>query len=52
MTEVMICKAHDHGIRCNAFWSDDAEETARFLAMGADTIFSNNCFAVLPFFGR
>ena len=52
MTEEMIRKAHDHGIRCNVFWSDDAEEAARFLAMGADTILSNNCAAVLPAFLR
>lgn len=52
MTEEMIRKAHDHGIRCNVFWSDDPEEAARFLAMGADTILSNNCAAVLPAFLR
>ena len=52
MTEEMIRKAHDHGIHCNGFWSDDAEEAARFLAMGVDTILSNNCAAVLPAFKR
>jgi len=50
MTEEMIRKAHDHGIRCNVFWSDDPEEAARFLDMGIDTILSNNCAAVLPAF--
>lgn len=48
MTEEMIALAHSHGIRCNVFWSDDAEETERFLRMGVDTILSNNCGAVAP----
>lgn len=52
MTEEMIKKAHDHGIRCNVFWSDDAAEAARFLSMGIDTVLSNDCAAVLPAFGR
>jgi len=52
MTEDMIKKAHDHGIRCNVFWSDDAEEAARFLDMGIDTVLSNDCAAVLPAFLR
>ena len=48
MTEEMIALAHSHGIRCNVFWSDDAEETERFLRMGVDTVLSNNCGAVAP----
>ena len=52
MTEEMIRKAHEYGIRCNAFWSDDPEETVRFLDMGIDTILSNDCAAVLPAFRR
>lgn len=35
-------KAHAAGIRCNAFWSDDPEEARRFLAMGVDTILTND----------
>ena len=46
MTEEMIALAHSHGIRCNVFWSDEAEETERFLKMGIDTILSNDCGAV------
>ena len=46
MTEEMIQLAHSHGIRCNVFWSDDPEETARFLQMGVDTILANDCGAV------
>ncbi len=38
----MIDKAHAHGIRCNVFWSDDPEETRRFLDMGIDCILSND----------
>lgn len=37
----MIRKAHDHGIRCNVFWSDDPEEARRYLEMGVDTILTN-----------
>ena len=48
MTEEMIALAHSHGIRCNVFWSDDPEETARFLQMGVDTILANDCDAVAP----
>ncbi len=38
----MIDKAHAHGIRCNMFFSDDPEETREFLAMGIDTILTND----------
>ncbi len=38
----MIDKAHKHGIKCNVFWSDDAEETENFLKMGIDTILTND----------
>lgn len=38
----MVDKAHEHGIKCNVFWSDDPEETKKFLAMGIDTILTND----------
>ncbi len=38
----MIDKAHANGIRCNVFWSDDADETKKFLEMGIDTILTND----------
>ena len=38
----MIDKAHAHGITCNIFWSDDPEEAKAFLAMGIDTILTND----------
>lgn len=37
-----INKAHAHGILCNVFWSDDREETQKFLEMGIDTILTND----------
>ena len=38
----MIEKAHKNGIICNVFWSDDADETKKFLDMGIDTILTND----------
>ena len=38
----MINKAHENDIKCNVFWSDDAEETVKFLDMGIDTILTND----------
>ena len=42
----MIDKAHVHGIKCNVFWSDDPEEAAKFLEMGADCILTNDYLAI------
>ncbi len=42
----MIDKAHAHGIRCNVFWSDEAQEAKRFLEMGIDTILTNDYLAL------
>ena len=38
----MIHNAHEHGIRCNLFWSDDPDEARTFLDMGVDTILTND----------
>ena len=38
----MIDKAHENGIICNVFWSDDPDETKKFLDMGIDTILTND----------
>jgi len=38
----MIDKAHNHGIICNVFWSDEPEEAKQFLDMGIDTILTND----------
>ena len=40
--QAMIDKAHDHGIVCNVFWSDDPQETRQYLDMGIDTILTND----------
>ena len=42
LTKEMIDEAHAHGLICNLFWSDDAEEAKHFLSMGIDTILTNN----------
>ena len=41
-TEDMIARAHEHGIRCNIFWSDDPDETRRMLDSGIDCILTND----------
>ena len=38
----MVDKAHENGIICNVFWSDDPEETKNFLDMGVDVILTND----------
>ena len=37
----MIDKAREHGIICNAFYADDPETANHYLAMGVDTILTN-----------
>ena len=38
----MIDQAHAHGMICNVFWSDDPEETEKYLEMGIDVILTND----------
>ena len=38
----MVKKAHEHGIRCNFFWSDDIEEAKMLMDMGVDTLLTND----------
>lgn len=38
----MIEKAHENGIICNVFWSDNPAETQEFLDMGCDVILTND----------
>jgi glycerophosphoryl diester phosphodiesterase/predicted amidohydrolase len=38
----MINKAHQNGILCNVFWSDDPQEALKFLDMGIDCILTND----------
>ena len=46
VNRALIDRAHEHGIRCNLFWSDDPEEAAGFLAEGIDTVLSNHYWQV------
>ena len=41
-TQEMIDQAHAHGILCNVFYADDPEEAKGYLAMGIDTILTND----------
>ncbi len=38
----MIDKAHQNGMLCNVFWSDDPKEAVDFIKMGIDTILTND----------
>lgn len=40
--QAMIDRSHANGIVCNVFWSDDPDETRRFLEMGIDVILTND----------
>ena len=40
--ESMVKKAKEHGIICNAFYSDEVEKAKRYLDMGIDTILTND----------
>ena len=42
----MIDKAHDHGILCNVYWSDDPVEARQFFEMGIDTVLTNDYLAI------
>ncbi len=41
-----IDKAHKHGILCNVFWADDADEARRYFEMGIDTVLTNDYLAI------
>ena len=45
-TQEMIAKAHEHGILCNVFFADDPEEAKGYLAMGVDTVLTNDYLQV------
>ena len=38
----MIDKAHANGIRCNYFYADDPEQAKQMMAMGIDTLLTND----------
>ena len=47
-TKEMIDKAHENGIKCNVFWSDDKDEAREFLQMGIDTVLTNDYGEIAP----
>ena len=47
LDKTLIEKAHKQGIKCNLLWSDDVKEIESFLAMGIDTIVTNEYLLVL-----
>ncbi|MBQ4106551.1 MAG: hypothetical protein IJC73_03120, partial [Lentisphaeria bacterium] len=44
--QALIDKAHANGLRCNFFFSDTPEEARQLLAMGVDTLLTNNYQAI------
>lgn len=44
----MIARAHQAGMVCNLFYSDDVEEAREYFAMGIDSILSNHPNRILP----
>ena len=48
----MVDKAHENGIICNVFWSDDPEETEMFLDMGIDVILTNDYHRISQVVGK
>ncbi len=44
--EESIRKAHEHGIRCNVFWSDEPNEARKYLQWGIDTILTNDYLSI------
>ena len=44
--EETVRAAHEAGILCNVFWADDPDEARRYLAMGIDTILTNDYLAI------
>ncbi len=39
--KALVDRAHESGLKCNVFWSDDPKEAKEFLDMGMDTILTN-----------
>jgi glycerophosphoryl diester phosphodiesterase len=40
--QAMIDRAHENGIRCNVFYADKPADAERYLAMGIDTVLTND----------
>ena len=48
----MIDRAHENGILCNFFWSDEPEEAETLYQMGIDTVLTNNYLKIMPVWKR
>ena len=46
LTKEMIDKAHEHGIKCNLFYTDNPEDARKYFKMGIDTILTNDFFPI------
>lgn len=46
MTDELIAKAHQAGIRCNLFYADDPVDARQWLDKGVDTILTDNYLSV------
>ena len=44
--EETVKLAHEHGILCNVFWSNDPAEAEEFLRMGIDTVLTDDFLAM------
>ena len=44
--EETVKAAHENGILCNVFWSDDPEEARLYREWGIDTILTNDYLAI------
>ena len=44
--ENTVKRAKENGLICNVFWSDDPDEAEKYLAMGVDTILTNEYAAL------
>ncbi|MBQ8426393.1 MAG: hypothetical protein IJX16_01380 [Clostridia bacterium] len=42
----MIDKAHEHGIICNVFYTDEPQKAIEYIEMGIDTVLTNNYLEV------
>ena len=50
--EKMIARAHENGILCNFFWSDDPAEAKKLYQLGIDTILTNDYLKISPVWKR
>ena len=44
--EETVKKAHEHGILCNVFYADDADEARKYFEMGIETVLTNDYLSI------